>query len=99
MESSGRIDIFTVTPGSITTQFTLNRTFIDTCMPGILVKNVLNSLGKADRIAGWWLHEIWEQAQTGIWYFNHQFYTVIMEFFGVHFGYNDFLLRLIQNRR
>ena len=43
LEIDKNIDILTVVPGSITTNFTLDRKFIDTCMPKTLVRNVLNS--------------------------------------------------------
>ena len=97
-ETDKNIDYLVVTPGSITTEFTLNRKFIDTCMPNTLVRNVINSLGQTQKTSGWWLHEIWDEAQTGIWYFNHETYTFIMELFGRYFGYNTFITNVRTKR-
>lgn len=92
-EANDKVDILTVCPGSISTSFTLNRRFIDTCSAQTLVKNVISSIGNVDKVSGWWLHEIWDETQTSLWYFNHSLYTYTMDFFGKYFGYNT----LIQN--
>ncbi|CAI2371252.1 unnamed protein product [Moneuplotes crassus] len=98
-EADRNIDILTVCPGSVDTKFTLNRKFIDTCSSKTVVNRVLDSMGNCNKMSGWWLHEIWDQTQTSLWYFNHGIYTHVMEFFGKYFGYDELINNIKQSRQ
>jgi len=91
LELEDKVDILVVCPGSVQTNFTLNRNRFDTCTPTQTVANALKCLGLEYKTSGWWFHEFWDEAGIFLWGINHEHvYAPSFDYSETIFGYKDY---------
>lgn len=76
-EARGKVDMLYIYPGAVTTDATAKRVAPDSCMPDVIARNALNSLGQDGYNSGYWLHDIGSSFVESLFYTNHEFYRLV----------------------